>query len=120
MLYFHGTHRQQLESMEKQCEKAKNIEDLHRFGCECSLLLSSSSYAQLFLSIARKTDISHLEAHHKQLSVILIEFENCSNRLKHLNNSKEDISNAIVDATALVKRVSTLVSEHEREQKSSY
>jgi hemerythrin-like domain-containing protein len=120
MLYFHGTHHQQLVSMQQQCKQAKTIRDLHRLASDihsfCYMLHAHHTIEDkhLFPSIARKIDISHLEAHHQQLSQLLIEFENCSKRLKHLKNPDEDISTAINDATVLVNKVSTLINEHER------
>jgi hemerythrin-like domain-containing protein len=120
MRYFHSSHQRQLVSMQQQCKQAKNIADLHRLASDissfCHYLHNHHTIEDrlLFPSIARKTDISHLEAHHEQLAQLLIEFENFSRRLKQLKNPNEDISAIIVDATSLVNRVSTLVNEHER------
>jgi hemerythrin-like domain-containing protein len=69
---------------------------------------------RMFPLIARKMDISHLEAQHEQLSQLLVEFENCSNRLRQLKTSDEDIRPAVINATSLLNKVSTLVNEHER------
>jgi hemerythrin-like domain-containing protein len=106
--------------MQQQCKQAKNIEDLHRLASNihsfCQHLHAHHTIEDkyLFPPIARKIDISHLEAHHKQLAQLLVEFENFSRRLKQLKNSDENISGVIIDATSLVDKVSTLVNEHER------
>jgi hemerythrin-like domain-containing protein len=120
MLYFHSTHHQQLVSMQQQCKQAKNVRDLHRLASDihsfCGFLHAHHTIEDkhLFPSIGRKIDISHLEAHHEQLAQLLVKFEDCSNRLKQLKNSDEDISTVITDTSSLVNKVSTLVNEHER------
>ncbi len=120
MLYFHSVHHQELLSMQQQCKQAKTITDLHRLASDISSFCHhlhahhTIEDRHMFPSIARKTDISHLEAHHKQLTQMLVEFENFSRRLKQLKNPNENISNVITDATLLVDKVSTLVNEHER------
>jgi hemerythrin-like domain-containing protein len=106
--------------MQQQCKNAKNIGDLHRLAPDihsfCRFLHTHHTIEDrsFFPIIARRTDISHLEAHHKQLAQALIEFENCSKRLKELKTSDGDISTVINDVTSLVNKVSTLVNEHER------
>jgi iron-sulfur cluster repair protein YtfE (RIC family) len=120
MVYFHGFHHQELLSMQQQCKQAKTIADLHRLASNihsfCHQLHAHHTIEdrRLFPLIARKIDISHLEAHHEQLTQLLVEFENFSRRLKQLKTSDENISAVIVDATTLVDKVSTLVNEHER------
>lgn len=120
MRYFHSYHHRQLTSMQQQCKQAKTIVDLHRLATDIHAF-SHGLHAHhtiedkhMFPHIAHKTNISHLEAHHEQLSKLLIEFENFSRRLKQLKNPNEDISTVITDATLLVDKVSTLVNEHER------
>ncbi len=106
--------------MQKQCKQAKNIRDLHRLAsdihsfCQMLHIHHTIEDQRMFPLIARKIDISHLEAQHEQLSQLLVEFENCSNRLRQLKTSDEDISPAVIDATSLLNKVSTLVNEHER------
>lgn len=120
MRYFHDMHHRELSSMQQQCKQAKTVSDLHRLASNISSFCHhlhahhTIEDRSLFPTIARKTDISHLEAHHKQLSQMLVEFENFSRRLKQLKNPDENISTVINDATSLVERVSTLVNEHER------
>ncbi|CAM4916789.1 unnamed protein product [Rotaria socialis] len=120
MLYFHNGHHQQLLSMQQQCKQATSVGDLHRLAFDidsfCHYLHNHHTIEDkhVFPSIARKIDISHLEAHHKQLTQLLADFKNCSNRLKQLNSSNKDISAIVLDTTSLVNKVSTLVNEHER------
>jgi hypothetical protein len=120
MLYFHSYHHQELLSMQQQCKQAKTIADLHRLASNihsfCRQLHGHHTIEDrsMFPPIARKMDISHLEAHHEQLTQLLTEFENFSRRLKQLKNSDENISVVIVDATSIVDKVSKLVNEHER------
>ncbi|CAF1238036.1 unnamed protein product [Adineta steineri] len=120
MRYAHGIHGQQLLSMQQQCKQIKTIADLHRLASDMHtfsyyLHLHHTIEDQgLFPKIARKTDISHLEAHHAQLSQILIEFNNLSSRLKQLKTLDDNTRTVIIDATELVDRVSKLVNEHER------
>ena len=106
--------------MEQQCKQAKSISDLHNLAIYiqsfCQSLHGHLSIEdhRIFPHIARKTDISHLHAHHEQLTQLLKEFENFSYRLKHLKNPEEDISTVVIDATSLIDKVSKFVNEHER------
>ena len=119
MRYFHSMHHRELSSMQEQCKQAKNIADLHNLASNISSFCHSLHVhhtiedKHLFPRIARKTDISHLEAHHQQLAQLLSEFENFSHRLKQMKSADKDISTAIIDANSIVNRVSTLVHEHE-------
>ena len=120
MRHFHNFHHQALVSMQQQCKQAKTVSDLHRLASDilsfCRGLHAHHTIEdqRLFPIVARRIDISHLEAHHEQLAQILTEFENFSRRLRQLQKSDEDISGVIVDAISIVNRVSALVNEHER------
>lgn len=120
MCYFHNSHHRALISMQQQCKQAKTIIDLHRLAADISAF-SHGLHAHhtiedthLFPEIAKRTDISHLEKHHEQLTKLLTEFDNFARRLKQIKNSNEDINSIIDEATTLVNKVSTLVNEHER------
>ncbi|CAF2104040.1 unnamed protein product [Rotaria magnacalcarata] len=120
MLYFHSGHHQQLLSMQQQCKQATSVGDLHRLASDidsfCYYLHNHHTIEDkhVFPLVARKTDISHLEAHHEQLTQLLADFKNCSNQLKQLTSSNKDISVILLDTTSLVNKVATLVNEHER------
>ncbi|CAF1223534.1 unnamed protein product [Adineta steineri] len=120
MRYYHSSHEKQLLSMQQQCKQIKTISDLHRLASDIHMFSyylhnhHTIEDQRIFPKIARKTDISHLEAHHAQLSQILIEFNNLSSRLKQLKTLDENTRTIIIDATELVDRVSKLVNEHER------
>ena len=119
MRYFHSLHHRELASMQEQCKKAKNVADLYRLASNISSFCHSLHVhhtiedQRLFPVIARKTDVSHLETHHQQLGQLLNEFKNFARQLKQLKNSDTNISTVILDATALVDKVSALVHEHE-------
>ena len=106
--------------MQQQCKVAKSIRDLHRLAYDiqsfCQGLHGHHSIedARIFPRIDRKTDISHLHAHHKQLTQLLNEFENFSYRLLQFKSPSEDISSLVFDATSLIEKVSKFVNEHER------
>lgn len=120
MRHAHRIHQQDLQSLEKQCSKAQNPQDLHRLAANirsfCRGLHAHHTIEdnRLFPHIARKTDISHLETHHQQLSVLLTEFEQCSNHLQRLVQPNEDIRRVIADTNGMITRVAALVNEHER------
>lgn len=119
MRYFHSLHQQQLLSLQEQCKKATKFEDLrslasgiHSF-CHDLHLHHTIEDQHLFPSIARKTNISHLETHHEQLSKMLVELDTSSIHLKQIKNSPEDIQTALIDVSSLINKASALIIEHE-------
>lgn len=120
MVYIHGSHHQYLLLMQEQCQRARTHTDLRHLGSDmhafCQALHTHNTLEDkhLFPSVTRKTNISHLEAQHMQLEELLIDFDHCATRLKHVKNSEEDMHSAIIDANSWISKMLLLVNEHER------
>lgn len=120
MCAFHRDHHRALLSIQQQCEQAKTVMDLHRLSADihsfCGGLHAHHTIEDhhIFPYIARKINISHLEAHHAQLGQMLAEFEDFARSLKQLKSLENDINQTITNALVLINKVSILVNEHER------